>query len=277
MREIVEILHPATTSHNFIDQHLRNPDFQIAILSRHDFALRKWLEVPEVGFKIRFRMTVPWADPVSFLLPENTVSVKEHRSIRSGFPCQVFSTFQADIPAGSPALEGTLTRTFHDRNNDCLEKMEIEIRWKGSAFKDQIESEFYEVFKKVVIFEERPGPSVISGSKDSFQDYQMVHDELGELKILSHEFLETVEGSAGGRKPLILPSADQIARIPSIVAVERLSMAEEIRIIREETASAARIVDQIRLMKDRGTRARPIPILMWVTAAGILFSILLGH
>jgi hypothetical protein len=155
--------------------------------------------------------------------------------------------------------------------------MDFEIKWKGSVFREQIESDFFEVFKKITVFGETPSPGPVeSEPTDQFREYQSVHDELAMIKSLSSELSETVDRSGPSERPLILPSGDQIARIPSIVAIERLSMSGEIEEIQREAARTAEIVQLIEERKRLSEKSKLFPLVLWA-GAGAFFLALLGR
>ena len=185
------------------------------------------------------------------------------------------STIQTDYSH----LNGKVTRVIQNVGNDCSELMTVDIEWSGSVLKDQIEREFFNAFRRRIVFsddaENVAGESEpVPASLMQFQEYHSVHDHLQRLTGLSERYLKALENAKLDRKQLILPSGDQISQVTELVEPERFSIEKDVNEMKAEIDRTQRIVSEIKRARQQTSNSSVLPIFILASCTAAMFFVI---
>ncbi|KAH0787809.1 hypothetical protein GPJ56_008332 [Histomonas meleagridis] len=212
-------------------------------------------------------MNVKWSEPVQQVLSKSEVTVSEKRNFDfDSNPIKISSTISTNFKY----LKATIIRTLTDSNNNCTEDISINIIYSGDCYKKEIERSFFLALQPLIITEAKAPLFADNASLEHFQIYHNLHDELEQLKNLSSSFNNIIEQTKIDRKPLVVPSADQISQIINIVSYEKFSIQDEIDQMRAETDRMNRIVGSIKKARQQTIGSSSLPIFIMASCAALI-------
>ncbi|OHT04506.1 hypothetical protein TRFO_28019 [Tritrichomonas foetus] len=270
MREIYQFTHPNITATEYIKQHLRNSDVDRSLASSNGYDLKEWFYNRQDRCTIRYLINVKWTEPIEHIIGTSELTVNEKREfLLDSNPIQVKSTIRTNFHY----ISATVLHVFTNKGNGCVEDQTIEVVYSGGTLKDQIEHDFFAAIFPLFgsLQNNEANNKALAVPPQNFQAYHFMHDQLEHLKSSSQYFADVVERARIDRKPLILPSADQISRITEIVEPENFSIKNEVQQMRDEADRTLKIVGEIKRARQQTTGSSSLPAFILASCAAVIF------
>jgi hypothetical protein len=278
MTKVLHVVHSETNTTDFLSTRLFSAQYQRSLLQRCGSSLQKLREHHGHALSLRYTIDVAWTEPISLLLRASHFCVHERRTLEpadSPLARTVTSTIRADCPGpADKALTAKVTRRLVNQGCDVMEDLVIEVAWRGSIFKAQIEADFYNALFPMLLFGDEQQIDPESAPQIRFPDYHRIHAQLETLCALGERLRVEVEDAHCARAPLGIPSGEQISHVPDLVDARGFSAADEIAVMARSVARCRDAMEGIRSEITRNNDIGAAPMLFLAACATVLFAVL---
>lgn len=270
MKQNFNIFHPNISTQDYIRDKLKNSDRDKELISSNHYVLKDWIFKCDDICSIKFTMNVKWTEPIQQVFNTDKLEIHEKRKFElENAQCTITSTFSTNYSF----LHAKVIRTLTDKNNGCSEVISAMVFYTGGVYKSQIEDDFFRALKPLLIDEAENGSTAMKRDKFSIehlQAYHDLHDDLEELKKCSKALNDIVEKAKIVRKPLEVPSRDQISQTTDLVSYEKFSIQNEINLMNAEADRTFRIVGSIEKAREQILGTNSLPLLIMASCAAVI-------